>query len=66
MCASEDLWQYIANQNIHVARHLYTLSHDKTIDVSYDLICRTTSLGYFPHTILANEKLMHSVVTSKL
>ena len=66
MCASEDPRQYIANQNIHVARHLSTLSRDNTIDESYELICRTTSLGCFPHTILVNDKLMHSVVTSKL
>ena len=44
MSASEEPLQYAANQNIHVARHLYILSHDKTIDLSYDLICRTTSL----------------------
>ena len=45
MCASEEPLQYVANQKIHVARHLYTLSRDKTIDLPYDLICRTTSLG---------------------
>ena len=44
MCASEEPLQYIGNQNIHVARHLYILSRDKTIDLPYDLICRTTSL----------------------
>ena len=44
MCVSEEPLQYVANQNIHVARHLYVLSRDKTIDLPYDLICRTTSL----------------------
>ena len=71
--------QYVANQNIHVARQLYALSRDKSIDLPYDLICRTTSLGCLQHTILAYDKLMHSydfktminyflnmVVTSKL
>ena len=34
MCASEEPLQYVANQNIHVlARHLYILSRDKTIDL---------------------------------
>ena len=79
MCVSEGPLQYVANQNIHVVRHLYTLSSDKTIDLLYDLICRTTSLECLRHTILAYDKLMHScdvktmiyyflnmVVTSKL
>ena len=44
MCVSEEPLQYVANQNIHVARHLYILSRDKTTDLPYDLICRTTSL----------------------
>ena len=44
MCASEESLQYAANQNVHVARYLYILSRDKTIDLHYDLICRTTSL----------------------
>ena len=60
MCASEEPLQYVANQNIHVARQLYTLSRDKTIDVPCDLLCRTTSLGCLGHTILAYDKLMHS------
>ena len=61
MCTSEEPLQYVAkNQNIHVARQLYTLSHDKTIDLSCDLICRTTSLGCLRYTILAYDKLMHS------
>ena len=33
MCASEEPLQYIGNQNIHVARHLYILSRDNTIDL---------------------------------
>ena len=79
MCTSEESLQYVPNQNIHVARHLYTLSLDKTIDLHYDLTCRTTSLECLRHTILAYDKLMHScdvktmiyyflnmVVTSKL
>ena len=44
MCVSEEPLQYVANQNIHVARHLYILLHNKTIDLPFDLICRTTSL----------------------
>ena len=60
MCESEESLQYVANQNIHVARHLYTLSHDKTIDLPYDLICRTTSLGCLRHTILAYDKSIYS------
>ena len=79
MCVSEEPLQYVANQNIHVARHLYILSRDKTIDLPYDLICRTTLLCCLRHTIFAYGKLMHScdvkamiyhffnmVVTSKL
>ena len=42
MCVSEEPLEYVANQNIHV--DLYILSRDKTIDLPYDLICRTTSL----------------------
>ena len=60
MCASEELLQYVANQNIHVARHLYILSRDKPIDLTYDLICRTKSLWCLQHTIFAYDKLMHS------
>ena len=59
-CAREEPLQYFANQNIHVARHLYTLSRYKIIDLLYDLICRTTSLGCLGHTILAYNKFMHS------
>ena len=40
MCVTnEEPLQYVANQNIHVGRHLYILSVDKTIDLPYDLIC---------------------------
>ena len=79
LCASEEPLQYVANQNIHVAWHLYILSHNKTIDLPFDLVCRTTSLWCLRHTIFAYDKLMHScdvktmiyhflnmVVTSKL
>ena len=79
LCVSEEPLQYVANQNIHVARHLYILSHNKTIDLPFDLVCRTTSLWCLRHTIFAYDKLMHScdvktmiyhflnmVVTSKL
>ena len=59
MCVSEEPLQYVANQNIHVARPLYILSRDKTIDLPYDLICRTTS-PCLRHTIFAHNKLMHS------
>ena len=31
MCASEEPLQYVANQNIHVAQHLYILSRDKLL-----------------------------------
>ena len=44
MCVSEEPLQYVANQNIHVGRDFYILSRDKTINLPYDLICRTTSL----------------------
>ena len=44
MYENDEPLQYVTNQNIHVARHLYTLSRDKTIDLPYDLIYRTTSL----------------------
>ena len=44
MCASEEPLQYVANQNIYLARQLYVLSRDKTIDLPFDLICHTTSL----------------------
>ena len=44
MCASEEPLQYVAYQNNRVARHLYILSRDKTIDLLYDFLCRTTSL----------------------
>ena len=54
MCESEESLQYVANHYTHVARHLYTLLHDKTID-----LCHTTSLGCLQHTILAYDKLIH-------
>ena len=44
MCVSEEPLQYVANQNIHAARHFYIFSRDKTTDLPYDLIYRTTSL----------------------
>ena len=44
MCTSEGLLQYVADQNIHVARHLHILSRDKTTDLSYDFICHMTLL----------------------
>ena len=38
MCVNEEPLQYVANQSIHVARHLYILSRDKTIDLmSHDI-----------------------------
>ena len=60
MCVSEEPLQYVANQSIHVARHLYILPRDKTIDLPYDLLCHTTSLWCLRHTIFAYDKLMHS------
>ena len=60
MCANDELLQYVAHQNIHVARHLYTLSRDKITDLPYDFICRTTSLRCLRHTILGYD---YSVTT---
>ena len=60
MCANEKPFRHTAEQNIHVARHLYTSSRNKIIDLPYDLICRTTSLRCFRHKILAYNKLLQN------
>ena len=39
MCVSEEPLQYVANQNIHVARHLYILEHG----------CDVKTIIYFEH-----------------
>ena len=58
-CTNEEQLQYTAKQNIHIARHLCTLSRDKIIELLCDLTYCTTLFEYLQHTILAYDKWLH-------
>ena len=62
MCANEEPLRYNTEQNIHVARNLYTLSSDKIIDLilAYNLMRCTTSVWCLRHTILVYDRLLHN------